>query len=46
MNRSELKEIIARVIGRMTEGEAPRPGCVFNDSPCDATTWYSVGEEA
>ena len=46
VNRAELKEIIARVIERMAKDDAPRPACVFNDSPCDVSTEYAVGEEA
>ena len=49
MERTELKEIIQRVLARLSSeeaGDAPRPACMFNDVPCDATTDYSVGEEA
>ena len=50
MNREELKEIIARVIVRINDEEAPNPACLFGDvepppPDCDYTTFYGVGEE-
>ena len=47
MTRDELKEIIARVIQRINDEEAPKPACLFGDEgvPCDATTLYGIGEE-
>ena len=48
MSRNDLKEIIARVIV-VLENDAPKPGCIFDDEPCDQacdmTTRYAVGEE-
>ena len=43
-----MKEIIIEVIEQLEEPcEAPRPACLFSDNPdpCDATTFYAVGEE-
>ena len=47
MSRDELREIVIAVIRQMGEGDedAPRPGCIFSDEPCDATTWYGINEE-
>lgn len=47
MDRSELKEIIRRVIERVQQEElqSPQPGCTFNDN-CDVTTKYGVSEES
>ena len=46
LDRFELSQIIARVIKKMAAHDVLRPARVFNDSPCDATTEYAVGEEA
>lgn len=47
MSREELKEIVVRIIKRMSEAGAPRPACIFSDNPqpCDATTEYGINEE-
>jgi hypothetical protein len=48
MSRNELKEMIIRVIDRMseTDEETPAEGCVFGDSGnCDVTTKYAINEE-
>jgi hypothetical protein len=51
MSRDELKEVITRIIDQMQDvEETPAPGCIFHDSPCDATpcdatTKYAIGEE-
>ena len=48
MTRQELKEIILRVITEVNEEEeAPVAGCIYQDAPdpCDATTFYGIGEE-
>ena len=47
MNREDLREIIARVIERIEDEEAPKPACFFgDDGECDATTRYAIGEES
>ena len=51
MSRDELKEIIVRVIDRMGGDEAceaPVAGCIYKDAPepCDATSYYAIGEES
>jgi hypothetical protein len=50
MTRNELKEIIKQVLARVKEGkderEAPRPACLYGDSPPGPTTLYGVGEES
>ena len=48
MTRDELKEILVRVITEVGEQEeAPAVGYIYQDAPdpCDATTWYGIGEE-
>ena len=49
MTRQDLKEIIVRVIEQVGEDEVtPVAGCIYQDTPpepCDATTWYGIGEE-
>jgi len=47
MTRSELKEIITKVIKKLEEKgkTAPTPACLYGDAPCDVTTFYAVGEE-
>jgi hypothetical protein len=48
MSREDLRDILCRVIERITNDEAPGAGCIFDDSPCDtcdATTKYAVNEE-
>ncbi|MBI4705749.1 MAG: hypothetical protein HY744_32045 [Deltaproteobacteria bacterium] len=51
MTRSELKEIICKVIEKMreerkrAEHETPAPACIFQDHPCDVTTKYGINEE-
>ena len=48
MTREELKEIVIDVVQKMSEqSEAPVAGCIFSDKPdpCDATTFYAIGEE-
>ena len=53
MTREDLKEVISRVIERMSDEQqcTPTPGCIYSDAPqcgdnsCDVTTYYAVGEE-
>jgi len=46
MDRTELKDILRRVIERLKEEQAPQQGCMFGDGACDGTTLYGVGEES
>jgi hypothetical protein len=48
MSRSELKEIVERIIKRVEEEarKSPQPACIFYDNTCDVTTMYAVNEEA
>ncbi|MFH2007490.1 MAG: hypothetical protein ABI333_12970 [bacterium] len=49
MTRTELKEVICRVIDKMQQrdDDAPAAGCLFADTcdNCDVTTRYAIGEE-
>ena len=54
MTRTELKEVICRVIDKMQQSDdnTPAAGCLFADNcdsapcdNCDVTTRYAIGEE-
>ena len=48
MTRTELKEIVSRIIDKMatTEDDTPANACVWGDDGCDVTTRYAIGEES
>lgn len=49
MNRSELKEIIQRIVKQIQQErkDAPQPACLYGDNPTPGpTTKYAIGEEA